>query len=642
MFNAPDRRSRWGALPIGHFVTRAIGYHLARTLPRGVTSADRRDHGNPGFDVLTLLRSWNPRDDLAAVLLRYICRATGMPETLPIVMPDGSTTTVRDAIRVYAGIFPMWVAREGRTADAMRAAAADKRHEDLAYFAQRLALRTASDLAVMGHTHVPVGGLRVSPVNYTNSGYECVARPDAPGRQFTFTQVDLERASAQVLAVVPSGGGFTVSPARAPSLPSVIVSPWMDYSCYARIENRSSQPLRLVRSAKAATSWWAVPPPALIAPRSVGNVWLQDSVGTSGSSGSFSYSDGTRTLDFAMACPTGLSANVVRSPVPDYETRTGGTTAWRRGGVDRFGHPVQARFFVGARVPGGIPAPAPPAGPGVTPGPGPGPRGSSGPAPAQESRYAVAARAILNRAGTPPTRGTVLTVAHLTANDGRPLLDPTTRPSRTSPRGEELVNPPNRLLGPQVQTITLPDGTTHRYVWTQPSVPPVSPPNAGGIAFLPPPGSATFTIVTFNVAGLDGDYRGRCTNGHHAESQLISFVNGNPAWRTRIGKLELHNRSRRGPGWGYSACNACLHDLAVFLTALNRPPRPRPVRASISWERLYDKNRACGHPTDAANIRRLVQAGWDEPMGPRPSGTRWPTPTPGRPRVPARPRVRTP
>jgi hypothetical protein len=239
----------------------------------------------------------------------------------------------------------------------------------------------------------------------------------------------------------------------------------------------------------------------------------------------------------------------------------------------------------------------------------------------------------MNRAGTPRERGTVLTVSHLTANDGRPLLDPATR--RSGGR-EELVNPPNHLLSPEVHEIALPGGRTYRYVWIQPNVPPVSPPLTGGMAFLPDPGSAEFTVVTFNIAGLDGRFRGRCTNGHHAEMQLTAFVNAQPvAWRMRLGKLALLNRSRRGPTWGYSACNACLHDLALFVTALNRS-RPRPVRASISWERLYDRNRACGHPTDAANIRRLVQAGWDEPQGPRPPGTQWPT-------VPRRPaRVGTP
>lgn len=362
MFNAPDARSRWATIPVGHFVSRAIGYQLARSLRPGETTADRRNSGNPsGVDLLAMLASWNRRDDLAAFLLSYICRVTGMPQTEPVVMPDGSTTTVREAMRVFDGLFTKWVRREGRALDAMRAAAADWRGEDLAWFAQRLALQTASDLTVMGHTHVPVGGLAVSPADYVNSGYECVARPDSPRKEFTFTQVDLEQATAQVLAVTATGGGLTVRPARAPTMPSVVRRPWMDYSCYARIENRSDRPLRLVRASKDADSYWVVAPPALIQARSRADVWVQDSIGLKGSSGRFTYTDGTRTLEFVLACPTGVARNVVRSPVPGFRTRTG-SGAWRTGGVDWFGHPVQARFAVEAARTALVPATARPGG----------------------------------------------------------------------------------------------------------------------------------------------------------------------------------------------------------------------------------------------------------------------------------------
>jgi hypothetical protein len=222
----------------------------------------------------------------------------------------------------------------------------------------------------------------------------------------------------------------------------------------------------------------------------------------------------------------------------------------------------------------------------------------------------VAARAILDRARTPRERGTVFCVANLSSNDGSPLIDP--------------ARPPRHVLSPIAETITV-GGIEYRYLWIQPNAPTVSPPNTGGVAFLPERGSAVSTLVTFNVAGLDGDFRRGCRNDHHAEMQLVGFVNAQPdAWRMNIRKLELHNRSRRGPTWGYSACNACLSDLASFLPALNRG-RATPVRASISWERLYTKNPRCGHPTDAASIDRLVAAGWDQPMGPRPAGTRWPT-----------------
>ena len=100
-----------------------------------------------------------------------------------------------------------------------------------------------------------------------------------------------------------------------------------------------------MRANKDDDSYWVVPPPVVIQPRSRADIWVQDSIGLSGSGGRLSYTDGTRTFEFVLACPTGVAPNVVRSPVPSYRTRTG-SSGWRSGGVDWFGHPVQARFFV--------------------------------------------------------------------------------------------------------------------------------------------------------------------------------------------------------------------------------------------------------------------------------------------------------
>jgi UDP-2,3-diacylglucosamine pyrophosphatase LpxH len=364
MFNAPDGRSQWGTIPIGHFVSRAIAFQLTRLRQIAV---DQPDHGNPTADVAALWAARHRNKDLADFLLTYFCNSTRMPETARIKMPLGRETTVVEAKRVFKDLFTLWARTlEPRPPgepplDALRAAKADWTGDDLAWFAQRLALRTASDLVVMGHTHKPVGGVAVSPVNYVNTGYLCVARPDLQTRQLTFAQVDLERATAQVLALVPGGGGYTVAASRAPVIPSVILGPFMDFSCYARIENRSDRPLRLVRSSRERASFWAVPPPLQIAPRSRANIWLQDTPGVRGSGGGFTYSDGQRTLEFAVECPANiLFPNVVRSPVAGYVTRTA-DRPWRTGSVDRTGHPVQVRFFVESLRPAprpAIPAPA--------------------------------------------------------------------------------------------------------------------------------------------------------------------------------------------------------------------------------------------------------------------------------------------
>ena len=95
-----------------------------------------------------------------------------------------------------------------------------------------------------------------------------------------------------------------------------------------------------------------------------------------------------------------------------------------------------------------------------------------------------------------------------------------------------------------------------------------------------------------------------------------------------------------GSGWGWSACNWCLGELGAFVKVLSAPSRRGTVTASISWERLDMKARhACGHETDAERIQQLVDAGWDQPHGDRPPGTKWPTRGPAAPtrcRAPAR------
>ena len=79
----------------------------------------------------------------------------------------------------------------------------------------------------------------------------------------------------------------------------------------------------------------------------------------------------------------------------------------------------------------------------------------------------------------------------------------------------------------------------------------------------------------------------------------------------------MWNLSRRA-GLGYSPCSACCADLAQFLAALRLVAHGLPLGAWITWLTTYDRNLACGHPTDAAALRRLAACGW------RLSGPGWP------------------
>jgi hypothetical protein len=222
----------------------------------------------------------------------------------------------------------------------------------------------------------------------------------------------------------------------------------------------------------------------------------------------------------------------------------------------------------------------------------------------QPSDYADMARKILRK--RKQSVGIVLSVVQLISVDGKVLIDTRTE-GTMRPR---LKNPPRHVVMPaEVYEITW-KRKKLRYVWIMSN--PKSTFPVGGVLFLPPEHSAVFYMVTFNTGALDD---GVCTNVHHAEMQAVSWIEAQPRpWQARIGAIAIWNLSRK-TGLGYSPCNACCVDLAQFLTNLQAQRSATPVRASITWLTLYNKNKACGHPTDSANLRRLHASGW-KPNGP--------------------------
>jgi hypothetical protein len=178
----------------------------------------------------------------------------------------------------------------------------------------------------------------------------------------------------------------------------------------------------------------------------------------------------------------------------------------------------------------------------------------------------------------PASRGIVLSVTRLVSDTGDTLVDTRTEPG-PGPKRVRLSN--------------------------------------GGILFLPRPGDNILYLVTFNVGQLDNR---RCGNDHHAETQVTRWIQEQPpSWRARIRTILIANRSRGSDKKGFSPCNACCTDLALFLTGLKSLPGSRGVQAAgIFWKELYDRGSACGHPTDRANLDRLTAAGWAL-GGPRPA-----------------------
>ncbi len=349
MFNAPDPKSPWNKLPVGHFVTRTFAHQMQQTLAPGQTVADLPNMGAPnGFslaDFLGHVKFGDPDVSVARMLLEYCAGIAQLGDTVPILLSDGSTVTLGDAKRVYDDLFSRWMATEGGLLGAIRAARADQDGENLGWYAQRLALRTGSDLVLFGHTHTAIGGFACSPVNYVNSGFECASTPDMPAKEPTFVVVDLDFATAEVFQVGRTGNDYTINSFDAPLL-GIVPSPGMDFSSYVSIENRTAQPLTW-RSSSNDRGVWVVDPPGRIEPGTTARLWLQDDLGALGSDGAVSYAGPGGNLDLSFTCPSGVLPNWVSCSSGNYTTRTANGD-WENGACAPTGHPLQVRVTVPA------------------------------------------------------------------------------------------------------------------------------------------------------------------------------------------------------------------------------------------------------------------------------------------------------
>lgn len=355
LFNAPHLANPWAPLPVGYFVTRAVSSSWARRLDPGQTVADLAGQGAPnGLDLRSLgaVAAGLGAASITAALIDFVCGATGVGLTEPVVMPDGSTATLADARDAYADCWTDWVVGHGGgyrgTASAYRAAMADLDGSYLGWFAQQAALPAGTDLVVMGHTHVPVSGLQAAAVRYVNTGFDCPSLPDrdlAPperAQRATFAVIDTEALDARVWEVAADGDGHVCRPVEVPAA-RVVSSTGMDFSCYVTIDNtHGSRDLALVRDATTAGSF-VVPPPGTVRAGEVGRFWLQDHLGLSGSSGTATYTDGEREVTATFACPT-FGTNVCTG-WHHVATRTE-DGPWRDGEVVRFGHPFFVRYVL--------------------------------------------------------------------------------------------------------------------------------------------------------------------------------------------------------------------------------------------------------------------------------------------------------
>jgi len=232
----------------------------------------------------------------------------------------------------------------------------------------------------------------------------------------------------------------------------------------------------------------------------------------------------------------------------------------------------------------------------------------------QPDDLAAMARSILsNRPSGAYSVGDVLSVTRLLAGDsGGPLIDATTERVGTKLM---LRNPPNHIVGREVFSVQSPRHGAFQYVWISSTKSTVS---HGGMLFLPkPPRPHELDyayIVTFNPERLDQRFADKCTNAHHAEMQLVGWIEKQPpAWRVRLGTVLISNRSRK-QARGYSPCASCCDDLAKFLMALRdlQNLRGRPIaEAGMSWLTLYTYAKICpSHPTTKASLDLMYKRGW--------------------------------
>ncbi len=366
MFNAPDLAStnRFAPLPVGHFVTRTVATYWQSRLKPGQTVADIPDQGAPnGVDWFSIVKNWLKTRDasLAAALIDGIAGKEGVPEDHPILLADGSTTTLAEVKHVYDSLFSEWVAGNGGGKDgllvATKAALADYDASYMGWFAQRQAFLSNCQLVVMGHTHRPISGLTGSLVNYINSGFECPSIPDMPTRPISFANVALreETLITQLSQVIRRDNGTFEFPSFAAPTTSIVVSPFMDFSCYVIVDNsKNTQKLTFVES-KVGHGHFVVLPRTIPA-GSCATLWLQDYPNITPPHGSdavvtYKADDGTNFV-FNFDCPTGLYPNSC-SGGSSFQAKAGDVTGpWLPPGqVPEKGHPLFVHFNV---MPGSV------------------------------------------------------------------------------------------------------------------------------------------------------------------------------------------------------------------------------------------------------------------------------------------------
>jgi predicted phosphodiesterase len=353
MFNAPDLTTGWAPLPVGHFVTRTIATYWQSHLPPGKNVSELKDQGYPnGLDSRSIIQNALKNLDVSvsAALIDGIAGKEGVPESLPILLANGSTTTLTEVKRLYYSLFSRWVAENGGGEDgllvALKAALADYDASYMGWFAQRQAFCSNAQVVVTGHTHAPISGLTRSLVSYINSGFECPSTADMLKKAISFVVVDKDSLATEIKQVIrQANGSFAFVPCPAPTT-SIVIEPFMDYSCYLIIDNsQNNQNLNLASCNVGHGHFISFP--QHIAARSQATLWLQDYPGSDhGSDAAVVYQEdnGSRHV-FNFDCPTGIYPNSC-SGGSSFQAKAGDGGWLPPGQVPEKGHPLFVNFKV--------------------------------------------------------------------------------------------------------------------------------------------------------------------------------------------------------------------------------------------------------------------------------------------------------
>lgn len=368
IFNAPDPHN---PLPLGHFVTRLIAYHVKQNyIANGKKAWQLGGNGAPAklqlifspaflpaLKFVEKLFSTKPLDSTTvSAFVDMWVNVTGFPSTGKFKMATGPDMTITDVKTNYANLFSDWVAAHNKEY-VRKSVYTDGAARSMSWFTQQAGLAKGAKLVVTGHTHWPTNGV-AALVDDVNCGFECFSKPNADSEKYTFARIKNVDTTPvpEIYAIIagPKNIGFSCQPAANIPKGDIdfkplggVLSP-KDFSVFVRVINNSTKTLTPSSLTVKHGNW--VLKPTAIAPNTINGFWIQDSLGLHGSDGSVVYSYGSDSFTLKVDCPLIASNSVQISGTAKsnvaYRARIG-DGAWAVFGVTPpSGHPLGVEFTV--------------------------------------------------------------------------------------------------------------------------------------------------------------------------------------------------------------------------------------------------------------------------------------------------------